>query len=124
MKKLRQKRSLALVLIAMLGIVAGCATPKIDWNSRVGKITFDEVVVDMGPPDRQAKLQNGVVVAEWLTRRSSRTLVLSGYYGADCFYPHYFAPVPLYTDYQSPDHFLRLTFNADGRLHSWKNIRR
>jgi hypothetical protein len=100
----------------------GCATTKVDWNSRVGKVTYDEIVVDMGPPDKQAKLQDGTCVAEWLTRRSSHVAYVGGFYGPGCYYyPPYY---PAYTDYYSPDYYLRLVFDPEGRLQSWKQFRR
>jgi hypothetical protein len=114
------------LLTALVLFHCGCATVKVDWDSRVGKVTFDEIVVDMGPPDKQAKLQDGTLVAEWITRRASHTTVVSGYYGGGGYYPHYYyAPAgPVYTDYYSPDYFLRLTFGADGKLQAWKKLRR
>src|SRR2546421_12998193 len=36
-------------------LMAGCAsTPKVDWNSRVGIFTYDQVVAEMGPPDKSS----------------------------------------------------------------------
>ncbi len=70
MKTLRLRlvvQTLAIVLLAALAV--GCATSKIDWAGRVGTYTFDQAVLDLGPPDKQAKLTDGTVVAEWLTRR-------------------------------------------------------
>lgn len=56
-------------------MVTGCATQKINWAGRVGAYTFDQAVVELGPPDKQAKLTDGSVVAEWLTRRGNRQTV-------------------------------------------------
>ena len=47
----------------------GCASTKIDWNSRIGNYTYDQAVLELGPPDKYAKLTDGTVVAEWMTRR-------------------------------------------------------
>jgi len=100
--------------------LAGCATtPKINWASRVGTYTYDQAVLDFGPPDRYAKLSDGTVVAEWLTRRgyahSYTTLGYGGWFGC---WPYY----PTYIDTYSPDHFLRLTFDAEGKLKGWKKF--
>ncbi len=38
-----------------------------DWNSRVGSYTYDQAVTELGPPDKQAKLDDGKTVAEWIT---------------------------------------------------------
>lgn len=106
-------------------LLAGCATPSIDWNSRIGIYTYDQAVIDLGPPDKSAKLQDETVVAEWLTRRgysysySPFAYSYSPWYGpyyGPAFYPSY------YYNSSSPDYFLRLIFGPDGRLRAWKNL--
>lgn len=104
--------------------LAGCATQKVDWNARVGSYSFDQAVLDFGPPDKQAKLTDGVMVAEWVTRRGYR--MISPAYGFhDCggwgCRRHAFPPM---IETESPDYFLRLTFDADGRLKAWKKFAR
>ena len=103
-------------------LLVGCATtPKIDWASRIGIYTHDQAVLDLGPPDRSATLTDGTVVAEWVTRRGySRSYSAFGYgywYGCWPYYPAYF-------DTYSPDYFLRLTFDPDGKLKAWKKFAR
>ena len=102
--------------------VAGCATNRVDWNSRVGVFTYDQAVTELGPPDKQAKLTDGVVVAEWLTHRG-----FSETYGAYGYgYPRWFygPTYPGYVETYSPDYFLRLIFGADGQLQDWKKFTR
>lgn len=103
---------LAGLLLVM--VLAGCATrPRIDWNSRIGQYTFDQTVLEIGPPDKWVKLQDGTVVGEWLLQRGfSRGTV----YGIAGLYPQYYQDIP------SPDYYLRLTYGPDGRLASWKRI--
>ena len=105
----------ALLLAALFG---GCATHKIDWSARVGAYTFDQAVAEIGPPDKQAKLTDGTLVAEWLTHRGYHQIIATGSgYG----YPYGGLPyAPTILDSSSPDFFLRLTFGADGRLQAWK----
>ena len=107
----------ALFLAVLLG---GCATRKIDWGARVGTYTFDQAVAEIGPPDKQAKLTDGTLVAEWLTRKGYRQVYATGaYYG----YPYGgMGYPPTIVDTYSPDYFLRLTFGADGRLQAWKKL--
>ena len=96
----------------------GCATtPKIDWAGRIGTYTYDQAVLDFGPPDRYAKLTDGVVVAEWVTRRGRAQSYMTPSYGSwyGCW-PYY----PTYWDTYSPEYFLRLTFDAGGKLKAWK----
>lgn len=108
--------------VALVVFVIGCkTTPKIDWAGRIGNYTYDQAVLDWGPPERCAKLTDGTVVAEWLTRRGySQTYVTYGY---GCGWRHgWYAPYPTFIDTYSPDYFLRLTFGPDGRLKAWKKF--
>src|SRR3989442_1020288 len=55
------------LLILNLGLcvfLTGCASTKIDWNSRIGNYTYDQTVVELGPPDKYAKLTDGTVRSE------------------------------------------------------------
>ena len=110
---------LGLVILASLG--TGCATKKVDWQARVGTYTFDQCVIELGPPNKQAKLTDGTLVAEWETQRgySQTTYVGGGYYGRRGYYGGY-APMPVTSS--SPSYFLRLTFGTDGKLQSWKRV--
>jgi hypothetical protein len=105
-------------ILAILGVfLASCVTPRIDWNSRIGNYTYDQAILDNGPPDKSAKLADGTVVAEWLLYRG-RTYV-SPAFGYPYYYPwHYGA----YHESSSPDYFLRLTFGPDGQLRAWKRF--
>lgn len=101
----------ALASVALL--LAACATtPKIDWASRVGNYSFDNAVREMGPPDKDAKLSDGSRVSEWLTDRGQARSVIVGY------------PRSRYSGYhdivQSPDYYLRLSFDTNGTLIDWK----
>lgn len=109
-----RRTCLLLALILVSGVVGmGCVSKsKIDWNSRVGKYTYDQAVIDMGPPDKSATLSDGVLVAQWLTHRgySSRTFLFSSGWINSMDAP------------PTPDQFLTLTFAPDKRLKEWKWI--
>ena len=121
-KPLRMLMTANLLLAALL---AGCATTKIDWSARVGNYTFDQAVLELGPPDKQARLENGTVVADWLTHRGHRAVYspppIYPYSGSGYDGPYYFGG---YADSYSPDYFLRLTFGPDRKLSSWKKFAR
>lgn len=51
--------------------VVGCASSKVNWDNRVGNYTYDQAIVEMGPPDKMAMLTDQSKVAEWYTRRRS-----------------------------------------------------
>lgn len=108
-------------LLAALLLVAGCATgPKIDWQARVGVYPYDQAVMDYGPPDKQAKLTNGTVVADWITAHGYGYGYIEPSYSAGTTWGSY-GPVT-YTETRIPDYILRLTFGPDGRLIAWKNV--
>jgi hypothetical protein len=52
----------------LVGFLAGCVTP-INWQARVSVYSYDQAVMDYGPPGRLAKLSGGSTVAEWMTER-------------------------------------------------------
>ena len=100
--------------------VSGCVTQKVDWQARVGHYTRDQAITDLGPPDNSAKLSDGTVVDEWLTRSSTVVAAPEPY-----FLPpgSYFGPsTPVYTETYYPASFLRLTFGPDGKLKTWKSF--
>ena len=103
-----------LALVTLL--VAGCVTPRINWNARIGTYTYDQAVLDFGPPDKQARLSDGRRVAEWITRYSSGGTVMFGtgfndYPGGGGFVqttgPEYY------------ENKLRLTFTTNDLLSAW-----
>ncbi|MGH9578308.1 MAG: hypothetical protein ACRD3R_12790, partial [Terriglobales bacterium] len=106
----------ALVLSALL--LAGCATA-IDWNTRVGTYTYDQAVLELGPPDKHAQLSDGTTVAEWLAYRggTSRVFATGGYAHWHRGYVHG-GPAFYLDDYTTYENFLRLVFAPDGVLKS------
>jgi len=104
--------------------LAGCVTNKIDWAGRIGNYTHDQAILELGPPDKQATLTDGVVVAEWLTRRGRAAVYATGpgYFGYPGGPGYYSAYYPPYFQPGSPDYFLRLTFGADGKLTAWQKF--
>ena len=109
-----------LIALVLATALAGCATKKIDWAGRIGTYTYEQAVVEIGPPDKKEKLTDGTIVAEWLTRRGYHELYATGgYYSAPYGYWGY---PPVYFDTYAPDRFIRLTFGPDGKLQSWKKL--
>ena len=119
-KPTKVRRCWSRLLAGMLVLfLCGCATSKVDWNSRVGVYTYDQAVIDFGPPDKQAKLHDGTTVAEWLTRRSYTYTSFGVGYG----YPYWY-PGPFYPGYvdTTPNYYLRLIFGPDDKLKGWKKF--
>lgn len=92
--------------------LASCASQRVDWAARVGHYTYDQAVMEMGPPDRQAKLADGSIVAEWLVNRGTTYI-----YGSPGFHGHYYAGSA--SAYTTPSRFMRLTFGPNGQLAAW-----
>jgi hypothetical protein len=95
-------------------LLAGCVTHRIDWSGRVGNYTYDQAVVEFGPPDKQAKLTDGRLVAEWISRyyNNSTVVIGGGVYG-------YAGGGIVQT---TPSYFeskLRLTFGTNHVLSAW-----
>ena len=112
------------ILLALLAalLFAGCVTPPVDWQARVGQYTRDQAITDLGPPDKSVKLSDGTIVDDWLTSRAHVIVAPEPY-----FLPRgaYFGPgTPSYTETYAPDYFLRLTFGPDGQLKAWKQFAR
>jgi hypothetical protein len=119
--------ALCLVSLALVLGLVGCATPRVDWSTRVGDYTYDQAVLEMGPPERHARLTDGSVVAEWLESRGLRSSYISGGFG---YHGHHHSPWGYYAgpgfiaETQAPDTFIRLTFDKDGKLVTWKHVSR
>jgi hypothetical protein len=117
---------MALLIFAAGVAMSGCTSTKAIWNSRVGVYTFDQAVLELGPPDKAAQLKDGTTVAEWMTRRGYPGGYVSPYYGYPLGYDYrrgYWA-APYYYEPGSPDYFLRLTFGPDAQLQAWQRITR
>jgi hypothetical protein len=108
-------------LVILLASLTACATHEIDWSARVGSYTFDQAVLDLGVPTKQATLHDGTVVAEWMVQRGFVDAVYAPYYGYGR--RHHFGPMlasPIVTS--TPDIFVRLTFGPDGILKAAKKV--
>jgi len=96
---------------------SSCASkPKVDWDARVGNYTYDQAVLELGPPAREATLADGKKVAEWIVGRSGGgglSLGFGTYSGSTGVgVSKSVGPGP-------HDKVLRLTFAADGKLVNW-----
>ena len=106
------------LMLAVLSLAfAGCkTTPKVDWDSRVGNYTYDQAVIELGPPDKRATLNDGKTVADWITHRygGSSFSIGTGFYGS-----HGGVGVGQTTGSGYSDIVLRLTFGPDNKLMFW-----
>jgi len=92
----------------------------VDWNSRIGAYTYDQAVIELGPPDKQARLDNGQTIAEWITHRSggSGLSIGTGFFsggggsGVGVGVGQSIGAGP-------SDKILKLTFGSDHKLAAW-----
>jgi hypothetical protein len=121
------RRLVWLWALTLAGLVAGCSTTKVDWAGRIGVYTYDQAVIDLGPPDKSATLKDGTIVAEWLAYRAYSHVPYPWpapyYYGhpGRRYYP-YHPPAYYYDTYPAYERHLRLTFDPQGVLAAWKYI--
>ncbi len=114
------QKQLVAALVALA--LSGCVTQTIDWSARVGNYTCDQAVMELGPPDKSAKLTDGTTVANWLTRRGQIIVAPEPYFAPPgCYYSPF---TPMYFETYVPARCLRLTFGADGKLTAWKEFTR
>jgi len=112
----------SLLLAVVVVANPGCASkPKPDWNQRVGHLTFDQAVRELGPPVASTLLQDGTRVAEWFLKAGPQISFglgtgVSGGAGA--------VGVGQSVALPTKGHFLRLVFGPDGQLQRWENFRR
>ncbi|HMP81631.1 MAG TPA: hypothetical protein PKA41_02855 [Verrucomicrobiota bacterium] len=123
MKTLVQLAISACLVVAASFAFVGCSSTKgkADWNSRVGYFTYDQAVEELGPPDKQASLTDGGIVAEWITRRSGGSSVGFGLGGGSWGGSSGTAAGVGVSQSLGgpPDKVLRLTFGPDMKLVSW-----
>ena len=106
-----------LLAVVVILIGTGCASkPKEDWNGRLGTYTYDQAVMELGPPNRQTTLSDGRTVAAWVvghTGGGGLSLGVGGYSG------HAGVGVSQSMGSVGYDKVLRLTFGPDGKLTEW-----
>lgn len=105
-------------LLAVLGLALfiSCTTPpKVDWEARIGVLTFDEAVRELGPPEKSAQLTDRTRVADWLLVRGR---------SAPNFHTFPDGQMLRTEGVRGFDQVLRLTFTPEGKLAGWKRVQR
>jgi len=109
-------RGVTTVLLLAGILLAGCAGwRKPDLKSQIGIMTYDQALLELGPPNQVADLEGGGKVAQWL-QYSSRVYSTAG--------PAYGAWGPMWGGFASanvsstPAVYLLLTFGPDLNLAS------
>jgi hypothetical protein len=111
-----------LLLAALVMMNAGCAsTPKPDWDQRVGNYTYDDAVRELGPPVGSTRLDDGATVAEWFLRHAAQ---MSFGFGVSSYGGGGGVGVGQSVTTPPRGHFLRLTFDSEGKLQRWEKFKR
>ena len=104
-------------------LLAGCATTTAHWDQRVGHLTYEQAVAELGDPMGDMKKNDGTREVTWLVERGSPQSVGFGM-GGDSAY-HASGTPPLRSEFPNrPDRYLHLYFGSDGLLKSWGDDRR
>lgn len=120
-RSLLNSSSLALLVFLAL-LFVGCASkPKVDWDSRIGNFSYDQAVLELGPPAGQSRLDDGTLVADWFLSHGSQFSfgVGTGFYG-----PSAGVGVGQSVTTMQPGNYLRLVFGPDGNLRQWQKIKK
>lgn len=110
-----------LVLLLCLAVLPGCASkPAPNWNERIGHYTFDQAVLEMGPPAASTRLDDGTNVSEWFLKHGPQFSfgVGTGMYGG-----HGGVGVGQSVTTLGPGQYLRLVFGPDGQLQRWEKVK-
>ena len=105
--------------------LAGCATTTTaNWDQRVGSLTYEQAVAELGEPMGDMKKTDGTREVTWLVERGSPQTVGSSGMGGDPAY-HASGTPPLRSEFPSrPERYLHLYFGSDGLLKSWGDVPR
>ena len=119
------RRAWALLLVLLLVPSPGCFTGRsathLDAQTPpTATGSDDQVVVEMGPPDKSSKRSDDSTVAEWFVKKNSNVSfgVGTGFYSGGSS-----VGVGQSIGTSPSGQFLRLTFNADGKLAKWERVR-
>ena len=111
------RRNLAAKIFYLIAVLflAGCASYQSRWNARVGTYTYDQALVELGPPDKRAQLTDNQIVAEWISRYSTGGTVgvATDFYGRPIG-GSFMQSAPVYRESK-----LRLIFNTNNILTAW-----
>jgi hypothetical protein len=102
--------------------LAGCSSkPKVDWGTRVGSFTYDQAVLELGPPDRSSKLGDGTTIAEWYEGSTPR---MSFGFGVGSYGSGGGVAVGQGVSTGGRGRFLRLTFDPGNVLTAFGKVER
>jgi len=110
-----KKLPLIFAFIALFAASACQTRSRIDWDSLVGTARYDDIVKRLGPPEKETTLSDGSRVGDWFL---SRGQMMSNFYSL---------PDGRFLNgstYRFPDRLVRLTFDREGMLKSWKRVYR
>ncbi len=111
-----------MLLAALLVAGTGCASkPRPDWNQRIGNLTFDEAVQELGPPAASMPLEDGTRTADWFLRPGPQ---ISFGLGTAASTERGGAAAGQSVALPTKGHYLRLVFGPDGQLQRGEKFRR
>src|SRR5579871_6839006 len=68
----------SLIFVSIGFLLAGCGSPPVNWESRIGNYTYAQAETEFGKPAQTTTLDNGGIFAEWVTARNVRNPAPNG----------------------------------------------
>ncbi len=120
MKRLSRPARLAALGLAAGALWAGCATSqRAEWNTRVGNLTFEQAVTELGPPNKTNSVTDGGLIAQWVTGRTTGSAFNAADEASSSPFPSFHSTVA-----RLPSHVLALEFGPDHKLVQWAKVSR
>lgn len=105
-------------VLAIALVIGGCATQRINWQTRIGNYTYDDAIREFGPSDKHDQLSDGTIIADWVVREGHTVTAPQPYLtGPDGMGP----AMSGFSSTYVPTYYMRMTFGPDGKLQSYKN---
>lgn len=117
-KRIPFRLRLAFLGLGACALWVGCATSQqAQWGHRVGSLTYEQAVTELGPPNKTNSVTDGGMIAQWVTGRTTG----SAFNAADDVSSGPFAGYRANAS-RMPGHVLALEFGPDHKLVQWAKV--
>ncbi len=96
----------------------GCATSQqAAWSNRVGNLTYEQAVTELGPPNKTNSVTDGGLIAQWVTGRTTGNAFNAADDASSGPFVGYHPTLS-----RLPSHVLALEFGPDHKLVQWAKV--
>ncbi len=96
----------------------GATSQQAAWSNRVGSLTYEQAVIELGPPNKTNSVTDGGLIAQWVTGRTTG----NAFNAADDASGPFVGYHPTLS--RLPSHVLALEFGPDHKLVQWAKVTR